>query len=151
MPNQLTIWDDSESDHEDNNDKGGARGGCIISSNCGMGTSIGGGNSIGAIGGVSSTGPSGSSGINSSELHLDRGCSDLYEDDEDSEAAPRYQSSSGKQKINYFLCKVLGEKVPSKSNGNNSKALNWHLSNRKHMKNIFMELNTGIILRMTKI
>lgn len=25
----------------------------------------------------------------SSEVHLERGCSDLYEDDEDSEAAPR--------------------------------------------------------------
>lgn len=25
-----------------------------------------------------------------SELHLERGCSDLYEDDEDSEAAPMY-------------------------------------------------------------
>lgn len=26
-----------------------------------------------------------------SELHLERGCSDLYEDDEDSEAAPMYE------------------------------------------------------------
>lgn len=26
----------------------------------------------------------------SSEAHLERGCSDLYEDDEDSEAAPTY-------------------------------------------------------------
>lgn len=25
-----------------------------------------------------------------SDAHLERGCSDLYEDDEDSEAAPRY-------------------------------------------------------------
>lgn len=135
MPNQLTIWDDSESDHEDN-DRGGARGGCLISSSFGIGSSGGGGsgsgsgggnniNTIGGGGGSSSiSGPSGSGCINSSELHLDRGCSDLYEDDEDSEAAPRYQSSSGKQKINYFLyATVLGEKVPSKSNGNNNRAL----------------------------
>lgn len=27
-----------------------------------------------------------------SEAHLERGCSDLYEDDEDSEAAPRYSA-----------------------------------------------------------
>lgn len=30
------------------------------------------------------------SGRGNSESHLERGCSDLYEDDEDSEAAPRY-------------------------------------------------------------
>lgn len=30
------------------------------------------------------------SGRGNSESHLERGCSDLYEDDEDSEAAPRF-------------------------------------------------------------
>lgn len=54
MPNQMTIWDDSEEENED--DRGG--------------------------------GPSGFGG-NSSDAHLDRGCSDLYEDDEDSETVPR--------------------------------------------------------------
>lgn len=128
MPNQLTIWDDSESDHEDN-DKG-ARGGCSLLGSSGGGGGGGasgsGGNSSGAGGGGGSSGggPSSSGGGNSSELHLERGCSDLYEDDEDSEAAPRYQSSSGKQKINYFLCKVLGKRVPSKSNGNSNRASN---------------------------
>lgn len=48
MPNQMGMWDDSDSEHEDN-----ARG-----------------------------------GGNSSDAHLERGCSDLYEDDEDSEATP---------------------------------------------------------------
>lgn len=67
MPNQLSLWDESDSDHEDN-DKYGARGG---------GGMIGSGNS---------------------EAHLERGCSDLYEDDEDSEAAPRYRSSSARQR-----------------------------------------------------
>lgn len=57
MPNQMTIWDDSEEENED--DRGGGDGG-----------------------------PSGCGG-NSSDAHLDRGCSDLYEDDEDSEAVPR--------------------------------------------------------------
>lgn len=46
MPTQIAMWDDSDSEHEDN-----ARGG-----HC-------------------------------SDAHLERGCSDLYEDDEDSEAA----------------------------------------------------------------
>ncbi|XP_037039105.1 uncharacterized protein LOC119076446 isoform X4 [Bradysia coprophila] len=63
MPNQLSLWDESDSDHEDN-DKYGARGGA------GM---IGSGNS---------------------EAHLERGCSDLYEDDEDSEAAPSSRKKS---------------------------------------------------------
>lgn len=57
MPNQMTIWDDSEEDNED--DKGGGDGG---PSDCGG---------------------------NASNAHLDRGCSDLFEDDEDSEAVPR--------------------------------------------------------------
>lgn len=69
MPNQLSLWDESDSDHDDN-DKYGARGG------------------IGMIG----------SGIGNSEAHLERGCSDLYEDDEDSEAAPRYRSRSARQR-----------------------------------------------------
>lgn len=68
MPNQLSLWDESDSDHDDN-DKYGARGGA------GMG-----------------------SGMGNSEAHLERGCSDLYEDDEDSEAAPRYHSSSARQR-----------------------------------------------------
>lgn len=68
MPNQLSLWDESDSDHDDN-DKYGARGG--------TGGMIGSGNS---------------------EAHLERGCSDLYEDDEDSEAAPRYHSSSARQR-----------------------------------------------------
>lgn len=78
MPNQLTIWDDSESDHDDN-DKCGARGGG------------GGGGGGGSGGGMCS-------GIGNSDAHLERGCSDLYEDDEDSEAAPRYRSRSAKQR-----------------------------------------------------
>lgn len=60
MPNQLSLWDESDSEHDDN-DKYGARGG----------------------------GGSGMIGSGNSEAHLERGCSDLYEDDEDSEAAPR--------------------------------------------------------------
>lgn len=58
MPNQMTIWDDSEEENDD--DRGGGDGGP----------------SSGCVG-------------NTSESHLDRGCSDLYEDDEDSEAVPR--------------------------------------------------------------
>lgn len=78
MPNQLTIWDDSESDHDDN-DKCGARGGCSAN--------------VPGIGGLIGMGGGGNS-----DAHLERGCSDLYEDDEDSEAAPRYHSSSAKQR-----------------------------------------------------
>lgn len=69
MPNQLSLWDESDSDHDDN-DKYGARGGVCMTG----------------------------SGIGNSEAHLERGCSDLYEDDEDSEAAPRYHSSSARQR-----------------------------------------------------
>lgn len=36
-----------------------------------------------------SIGRSGGVGVGNSDAHLERGCSDLYEDDEDSEAAPR--------------------------------------------------------------
>lgn len=36
-----------------------------------------------------SIGRSGGIGVGNSDAHLERGCSDLYEDDEDSEAAPR--------------------------------------------------------------
>lgn len=74
MPNQLTIWDDSESDHED--DKG-ARG--DLMGGCGSGA-------VGANGG------------NNVDIHLERGCSDLFEDDEDSESAPRYHRRSARQR-----------------------------------------------------
>lgn len=52
MPNPHTIWDDSESEHEDFSEKPLRAG-------------------------------------SSSDAYLERGCSDLYEDDEDSEAVPR--------------------------------------------------------------
>lgn len=79
MPNQLTIWDDSESEHDDEPKYSG--GGNL--SRCG-----GGGPSASAT----NSGGNGNSGMgagSSSDAHLERGCSDLFEDDEDSEAAPR--------------------------------------------------------------
>ena len=78
MPNQLTIWDDSDSEHEE--EKYGMR-------NVVCGGAGGGGGSV--MGGSSGMG-------NTSDVNY--GCTDLYEDDEDSEAAPRYHSSSDKQR-----------------------------------------------------
>lgn len=87
MPNQLTIWDDSESDHDDEPKFSGSRCGGIASGGGGGGAMASGGGGGGTGGNGSSGG--GMGGGSSSDAHLERGCSDLYEDDEDSEAAPR--------------------------------------------------------------
>lgn len=48
-----------------------------------------------------------------SELHLERGCSDLYEDDEDSEAAPMYDWwTQNTLSLNLWIFESIFIKIP---------------------------------------